>query len=285
MTTRRRDDAVFFLAIPAAIGVVFFLVNGFPARNLPAPLGFLYWVTVLPVFWAVFHLATLGAAWIAQPLQPPFWLVLVVGGVLALPAIRVVYIGYGLLFAPHFSGGVAGLQPVFFEPSLDFAFMVLSQAASFVAFWIGVNCLIDFYVGPTRYRESSTAAESRTAQPAPLKGVELAPGARPAFLQKVPPHLGKEVLALKAEDHYLMVITTQGQGLIHYRLSDAVSELPANAGLRVHRSYWIARRAVARVESRRRVTRLHLSNGLSVPVSHVHKASVLEFWRAQTARP
>ena len=89
----------------------------------------------------------------------------------------------------------------------------------------------------------------------------------PAFLSKTNGLRLEDVIALQAEEHYVRVHTTDGAELIHHRLSDAVGEMPAAAGLRVHRSWWVAEQAVASARRGERRYRLELSNGLSVPVS------------------
>jgi len=58
-----------------------------------------------------------------------------------------------------------------------------------------------------------------------------------------------------------------GSGLLLLRLSDAVAELGPTLGRQVHRSYWVARRAVSSVERDRYRVRLILRNGARVPVS------------------
>jgi len=94
----------------------------------------------------------------------------------------------------------------------------------------------------------------RTASPAP----EAAPS-------RLPP----DVIALSAEDHYLRVFTRRGSSLIHHRFSDAVREL-GEAGVQVHRSWWVARGAVQGVErdGERRI--LVLPGGLRAPVSRTY---------------
>lgn len=93
------------------------------------------------------------------------------------------------------------------------------------------------------------------------------PGAPPKLLTRLPAHLGRDVVALQAEDHYVRVHTSVGSALLLMRLADAIAELEGVEGLRVHRSWWVARRAVAaaRPEGRRAV--LTLSNGVEAPVT------------------
>ena len=97
----------------------------------------------------------------------------------------------------------------------------------------------------------------------------------PAFLARIPAKLGRDLLALEMEDHYVRVHTAEGSDLILMRMRDAVTELAGLEGLQVHRSYWVAAAAVAGVERKPdgKMTLL-LSNGLRVPVSRSYAADV-----------
>ena len=97
---------------------------------------------------------------------------------------------------------------------------------------------------------------------------EAVKSAGPGLSHRLPPELrSAQILALKAEDHYLRVYTTRGEALIHMRIGDAEAALAENDGVRTHRSFWVARgafKSVARNEGR---MTLMLENGLSAPVS------------------
>ncbi len=91
------------------------------------------------------------------------------------------------------------------------------------------------------------------------------PGER--FFARLPPHLGREMIALEMEDHYLRVHTAAGSALILLRLRDAIAELAGVDGRQVHRSWWVARAAVESSEADGRNLRLRLRNGLAAPVA------------------
>ena len=104
-----------------------------------------------------------------------------------------------------------------------------------------------------------TLLQNRTAGPRPP--VETA-----SFASALPPGLAGPIIALTAEDHYLRVHTDGGDALIHHRFSDAVREL-GGAGVQVHRSWWVAKNAVERVEKDGDRHVLILKGGLRAPVS------------------
>ncbi|WP_284126519.1 LytTR family DNA-binding domain-containing protein [Parerythrobacter aestuarii] len=90
------------------------------------------------------------------------------------------------------------------------------------------------------------------------------------FLDRLPPALGTDLLALEMEDHYVRVHTALGSDLVLLRLRDAIAELDGLEGMQVHRSWWVARHAVADVKREGRNVRLMLEGGLEAPVSRAN---------------
>jgi hypothetical protein len=76
-----------------------------------------------------------------------------------------------------------------------------------------------------------------------------------------------EALCLQMEDHYVRVHTPGRAELVLLPLHQAITELGDVEGLRVHRSWWVARRAVRRTERDGRSVQLVLINGFQVPVA------------------
>lgn len=121
---------------------------------------------------------------------------------------------------------------------------------------------------------ANLSVEAPAAIPAAAEAAEPAkPDAGPAprlgplLSERLPPHLGDDVIALQMEDHYVRVHTTLGDTLILLRMADAVADLAQVDGLRVHRSWWAARHAVVAVDRQGRSATLTLTNGLTVPVA------------------
>lgn len=82
------------------------------------------------------------------------------------------------------------------------------------------------------------------------------------------------VLCLQMEDHYVRVHTATGSRLVLAPLGQAIAALGAADGLRVHRSWWVARKAVVRTVADGRNLRLELSNGVTAPVARTSVATV-----------
>lgn len=144
-------------------------------------------------------------------------------------------------------------------PDFDGWFQLYLQIAS-----IGAIVTLLFWLLDRRAPDHAPAA---TVAPAPATSPAAAsePGER--FFARLPAHLGRELIALEMEDHYLRVHTAAGSALILLRLRDAIAELAGVDGLQVHRSWWVARRSVAGSSVDGRSVRLSLINGLEAPVA------------------
>lgn len=115
-------------------------------------------------------------------------------------------------------------------------------------------------------RGERDAAEKPPAPP-PGPPAELELASAPRLLDRLPPHLGRNLVALEMEDHYVRAHTRSGSGLILMRMRDAVAELDGLPGAQVHRSWWVARDAVEQVSRDGRNVRLRLVTGIEAPVA------------------
>jgi hypothetical protein len=116
------------------------------------------------------------------------------------------------------------------------------------------------------------------AEPEPdmrATGLQADADTQPPLMDRLPTRLrAAKLIALEAEDHYLRVHTDAGSDLILLRLSDAIAETGVLAGAQCHRSWWVARSAVAGASRRGAGAILTLTNGLEVPVSRSHLPSL-----------
>lgn len=102
--------------------------------------------------------------------------------------------------------------------------------------------------------------------PEPLPAAAPAPVADEPAALPLPPGFGP-VRALKGEDHYVRVIGEGREELVLMRMRDAVDRLGTAGGQRVHRSWWVAKDAVASVRRDGRTAILTLTSGQEVPVA------------------
>jgi hypothetical protein len=116
-------------------------------------------------------------------------------------------------------------------------------------------------LGQARLRKRRLASEAGAAPPtAPSQGLL---GAAPA-----------SVLCLQMEDHYVRVHTRAGSRLVLTTMSQAVAAMGGVDGLQVHRSWWVARKAVAQAVADGRNLRLRLVNDVTAPVARASVAAV-----------
>jgi hypothetical protein len=152
---------------------------------------------------------------------------------LSIPFSAVVAIASTLVMGSHFA-----LADI---PALIGSVLTISVAMT------AINVLVD--------RQSVTAASATPAK----------------FLERLPLKLrGAEVWAVEAEDHYLRLHTSKGQDLILMRLADAISELEGIEGAQVHRSWWVARDAIADARRGDGRATLTLKDGAEAPVSRTY---------------
>lgn len=79
--------------------------------------------------------------------------------------------------------------------------------------------------------------------------------------------LGKDIVALQMEDHYVRIHTSTGSWLAHMTLTEAIAATEPLDGLKTHRSWWVAHHAVERIEGTPRAMRLYLQGGVTAPVA------------------
>jgi hypothetical protein len=144
-----------------------------------------------------------------------------------------------------------------------------------IAEWYGQTLLIAafFAIGHTLLNRFRLRILNRHAETIPDR-LAAVPVPEPVdFRARLPPDLGRDILALQMEDHYVRAHTSHGSVLILLPLHRAIEELGA-PGLRIHRSWWVARHAIAGCVRDGRNLRLRLSNGLEAPVARASVAAV-----------
>ena len=87
------------------------------------------------------------------------------------------------------------------------------------------------------------------------------------FLDRLPPELGRDLVYLRMADHYVEAFTTAGSTLVLMRFADAVAALEDAGGLRVHRSYWVAKKHVTGTARRNARTTLRTARIADVSLS------------------
>lgn len=287
----------FYFVLPAIVGLILGGNQAGIAGYLPWSWSVVYWLGMSLGVWIIFHVSTLAAAHLLRPWTGALLVILVAGALVgSIPARAAIY-WYSPFFEPFLLHGrtVRPMPPL--DLSWSFVARHLQLWSPIFVLWIAANAFADRFLGLPRYRLGeragpTTATEStlefaRTDETethvASASSPSAAPTLAPALgatagllLSRLPPALGRTILALKAEDHYVRVFTDKGDTLVLCRINDAIAELESGGveGLRVHRSWWVALKAVRRVEAQGRGLQLTLCNHVQVPVSQTYKEFV-----------
>lgn len=208
-----------------------------------------------------------------------FWLGLTLAGVLAAVAADAVLAQGRLRAGPLRVGAVAlaSALPMTFvvawtmslvQPGRHFAPQQLPALFACVA---AVQLLI-----VTAAKISATASDDTEQQrPAVAERTTAAvPAAFPsALLSRLPPGIGRDIIALETEDHYLRVHAAGGSALVLMRMADAVALLDPRLGAQVHRRWWVAEAAVAGIRTEGQKLCLRLVDDRLVPVGRTFSAT------------
>lgn len=224
------------MAIAGAAGVFMALVGAMETGQSPLVTRLLYWVPMMLAGGVLGHLMSLAVARIPRATANSW----IFGGLLSvaltLPATLAVWGYTSWMFGTRMDGATL---PVLFGS-------VLVVCVAMTALMMLVNW-------PGRV----------THAPAPG-----APEASVRFLERLPAKIrGGVIYAVSAEDHYLRVHTSKGSDLVLMRMGDAINELEGLEGAQTHRSWWVARDAVASARREGDKVVLTLKGGAEAPVS------------------
>jgi len=91
---------------------------------------------------------------------------------------------------------------------------------------------------------------------------------RPSLFARLEKHPNaQQILSLSAQDHYVEVITELGSELCLIRLNDAIAETKPLEGFQIHRSHWVAKSAVEKLEVKGSSGQVRLHDGRALKVS------------------
>ncbi len=236
------------LAVMTVIGVVLAVVGPLGSFDAPFWLRLVYWLGLAWAGYACYRPIGGLVTRLGANLDLPEWSLWLLACLIAtVPMTVVVWL-------------VEALPPPLEVPSAERWITTYGYVLA-----IGAVVTMVFYLVQSK---PAAAPEVTAAPPVPLPvpGLVEVPS-QPRLFDRLPPALGTDLVALEMEDHYLRVHTVLGSDLILLRMRDAVAELDGLDGAQVHRSWWVARGAVERVERDGRNVRLVLSQGLVAPVA------------------
>jgi hypothetical protein len=261
---RLKTKLLFYVGVPTFTALIFGLNQTGMARLLPKAMALPYWLGIAIPLWALLDVCSRATAMATKRYSLKPWLVLLIGCLFGMAIFSPYVISYVGLFSRLLPAGTSyTVNTPFPEAFLDLRRFIGFSGVPI--YWIVTSLIFARSFGFPSYlldKEPRPAAKP----PAPAQE-SFAVQERTGFRALVPYHLGIEVMALQAEDHYVRVITDKGNVLLRYRFSDALQEVRALPGVQVHRSHWVATSAIERVETNGKCYNLHLRNGAVVPVS------------------
>ncbi|MEO1200678.1 MAG: LytTR family DNA-binding domain-containing protein [Pseudomonadota bacterium] len=104
----------------------------------------------------------------------------------------------------------------------------------------------------------------------------------PVLFDRLPSELGRDIVHVQAQDHYIQVRTMQGATLVLGSLSEAERDL-ASLGARVHRSWWVSRDHMSHLTSGSGGLKLVTSLGDEIPVGRTYRQTVRALFRDHAA--
>jgi hypothetical protein len=231
------------LALYLGIGTFLAITNPYGATSwISFPLALLYWTSAILVGSLAGEL--ISKAYNRLRPQGPLWPLIALGALGSAFAVTL----FLVVIETIFRQGI----PLVYVPRLYGLVLVIAVAIT----------LIGVMVDRAFPDQTGSASPPKTS-------------AALTFLQRLPVRFhSAELWAVSSEDHYCRVHTSLGSELVLMRLADADRELADADGLRVHRSWWVARKGVAAAERSDGRLRLKLHSGEAVPVSRSYQAAV-----------
>lgn len=258
-TTGRHEFArklLIDLSVMTVVGVILALIGPFGSADAPLAVRLVSWLLFAWVGYAVYNPIGWAVEQLHRSLHLPEIGLWIAGCLIAtIPMTAIVWaIGFWPRPVPMPTG----------EQALEAYINVLI---------IGASITVLFHLIERSKQAPPPAAVECPAAAGQTATVD-APAPQPAFLERLPAHLGTDLIALEMEDHYVRAHTALGSELILMRMRDAVAELQGVEGAQVHRSWWVARDAVEDVKREGRNLRLVLPGGIEAPVSRTRVAEL-----------
>jgi hypothetical protein len=247
------------LAIATGIGAFLGVIGPFGSFDgAGLEVRLFYWIANLWIGFVMLSIIVRLSLKAGTKLDIPLWFALPVGTAIGAVPLGFTIALFSALAWPPNHGRVSALDVWYLQT------LAISEPCAFFYY---------FLTGKSGRYTEHYEFERRGGASAPTTAAGAATDAA-AFLNRLPPRLGRELLCLQMEDHYVRAHTALGSDLLLLPLKDAVAEVGGIEGMQVHRSWWVARGAVERVIEDGRNLRLGLTGGLEAPVSRSAVASL-----------
>ncbi len=258
---------LYFVIVPVVVGLVEASIqyatnpSGEPVRAILFALSF----TVPGMFFAWLTTSLLARFGAARHLSAVALLVL--GYVAALILFRPYYLfvyDLGMTTSPHMRDAILARQYELDASSIATFFIVNLPG---VIIWTAVNVVSMNRFGFPRYQDV------RSSEPASSGGHHHNP-ITPTYPSRFGLREHDHLWSISAEEHYLRLRGDFGERVIRHSLKQALTAIDDEAGLRVHRSHWVAFGAVRELQTEGSM-QLELPDATIIPVSKSYQQAVL----------
>lgn len=96
-----------------------------------------------------------------------------------------------------------------------------------------------------------------------------------AVWKKLPPEIGRDIVHIQAQDHYVRVTTTTGSTLILMTMNETEAVFAKHGVIRVHRSWCVRLAHVQALKRRNGQAFASMITGDEIPIGRVYRRSVL----------
>ncbi|MFO0394397.1 MAG: LytTR family DNA-binding domain-containing protein [Lysobacteraceae bacterium] len=273
-----------------ALALLFAQLEPEPTRTLPWFAAWAVWIVHIGVGLALAIVATHATARWSILSAAPAWSRLLVGGLLGSLAFAPLALGFERLFPMPVESPPDDVLDQWAEAGGGLALVAewLQLAPSYLVSWALLNLVS---LAPTVIREPSAAPAGGASIPPEVEesdGIDagivdaaIEPAhdtpelAASPFFERLPTAIGRDLVRIDADLHYLQVRTALGRATVLGSLAEVEAALP-EAGLRVHRSHWIAFAHLRRVSKSAKGWACELRGGERVPISRRRLAEVRE---------
>lgn len=273
----------FYLGVPLLLSLPLGLFQAGYGQYFTPLFSFLFWVPIWIGIWfaAEFALRILHA--ILRPWNTPAFVEIVVAYALVVVLTAFVVPPY----MEYFSRFGSGIPADFFNERVgpggpDYIFNLVRSGLPGLVAWTLLRTL--YAMLPDKGDSESSSANGLSKVEQAYLNPELQGHHEFAYspFRKTLANEGiqnlSQIAALQASDHYVDVhLADGGHHMILSRFSDAIESMANEDGLRVHRSFWVRRDAIAKLESGGSTLIVHLQNGMQCPVSTKYRGLLEHF--------
>ena len=215
-----------------ATGLLFGIIGPFGTFDIPLVPRVLLWILMILAGYPIFRTLGTVANWLAETTAVPYWLALPLA--LTIAAMPMSFIVAGLFMRVDPLAAIESPAFLAFYLQVWFVGLIVHGSMTLLMRQPGMETpttgSVDRPAPPPEVDSAARPVPTDTSTPAAT--LPLSAGFGP-------------LLALKAEDHYLRAFAPDREEMFLMRLRDAVAILPADAGVQVHRSWWVARDRMA----------------------------------------